>query len=355
VTLFNQNRSKFMVQKLLALDTFGMRVGRTQATASANTALTGMMTRYDPLPIVGTMVRRIARQKHYESKPLATRILNGRIAYRAKQKIDLQLEQQMVAARQRLESRVIQPLQEMSLSPEALSMYTTQDRIVMRGRLAGVDQMAAHSARPRALAESQLSLQIHESALNNFFAQMQLGGREVGLRSLIREIMDEWNMHSLEIPEEIQDDIKLILVDRQPVLVRCDQDRIRLDIAVKQLSTEFDRWRNFKVRVYYVPVTEGFSCDLRRDGVVELQSLGRHNLRGGDRLALAAIFTRVFSPNRPIKIINDRLKNDTRLANLNVEQCTVRDGWIGLSVCRDDQSQMSRRGPRPLPSTRTLR
>jgi hypothetical protein len=350
VTLLNRNKSHFNVQKLFSLDpNDGLHLGRTHASASAKTDLLGMRTRYDTFPLLGTMVRRIARQKHYESKPLATQILKDRIAFRLKQKIDKQLDVQMRAARERIEQNVIRPLHDMELEPEALAMYTTQDRIVLRGRLASSDQMAAFNSRPQALANSLLSIQLHESALNNFLAQMDLGGREVGIRDLVQEILNEWELNSVKIPEDIQNDIQITMTEHQPVRIRCEDNRIRIELSVRKLATEFDRWKNFRVTVHYIPLTDGFSCDLHRDGPVELKSLGKYSLRGSDRFALAAVFTKVFSPNRPIKIINDSLKNDPRMGTLNVEQFVIRDGWVGLSVCPRVGTQISRR-PSNLPA-----
>ena len=273
VTMFNQNKSRYIVQKLLTLDPDGMRASRTRASATAVTDLMGLQTDYDRLPLMGSMIRRVARQKHYESRDVTHRALGDRIALRVKERVDAQLAQEMVKAQQRLEDQLLRPLEQMDLAPEALAMYTTEDRAVLRGRLASDDQLAAFTPRPQALAHNLLSVQLHESAINNFFDKLQLEGRTVELRSLIREILDEWDLQSMAVPEEIPDGVELVMADQHPLAIRCDDDRIRFELTIRELSFERSRWRNFKVIVYYVPVTEAFSCDLQRDGIVRIRSL----------------------------------------------------------------------------------
>lgn len=332
IVMFNQNRSRYIVSKLFAFDTAGMHVGATRADAEAATSLRGMTTKYDALPLVGPMFRRVARQRHQESKPLTQRIIGDRVASKVKRITDAKLEEQIVQARQRLEQSVVQPLQEMDLQPEALAMQTTEDRVVIRGRLAGGDQIAAFTTRPRAISENLCSIQVHESAVNNLIDRLGLNGRTVEVRALFRELLDQWDMQNTPVPEEIPEDVELTMAEERPVSIRCQDDRLLFSMRVKRLKSPRGQWGNFEVLAAFAPQTDGFRCDLVRDGSLEISSIGSRPLSGKNRIAISAIFTKVFSKNQKLKLINEELSNDPRLANLDLDQVVIRDGWVGVSV-----------------------
>jgi hypothetical protein len=344
IVMFNQNRSRYLVSKLFAFNEGGMQVGTTRANAEAATSLRGMTTKYDALPLVGPMFRRIAQQRHQETKPLTQRIIGDRVAARVKQMTDAKLEEQMIQARQRLEQSIVQPLQEMELQPEALAMQTTEDRIVVRGRLAGGDQIAAFTTRPRAVSENLCSIQVHESAMNNLIDRLSLSGRTVELRTLIREILDQWDLKDTPIPEEVPENVQLTMAEDRPVEIRCRDDQLTFAIRVKRLNSPNGTWKNFEVQARFVPQTDGFRCDLVRDGNLEIASIGNRPLGGRARFALSAIFTRVFSKNQRLPLINEELSNDPRLANLDVDQVVIRDGWVGVSVGEKTPTVTAHRG-----------
>ena len=66
-----------------------------------------------------------------------------------------------------------------------------------------------------------------------------------------------------------------------------------------------------------------------RDGVVELAG---SKLRLGDQIALRGIFSKVFSKNRPVNIINKQLTRHPKMRDLQVTQFTIENGWIGIAL-----------------------
>ena len=148
VTLLNRNDSQFYIEKLFVIDTDGLRVGRSNARASGDTNLIGLRTQFDSLPLLGPLVRRIAKQKHLESKPQARRIFENLVALRTSEQIDARASQQIAEAQQRAEERIINRLKSLDLNPATVSTMATNDRLTYRGRLAGEHQLAAYTVRP---------------------------------------------------------------------------------------------------------------------------------------------------------------------------------------------------------------
>lgn len=351
VTMFNHNNSHYLIEKFLSFDGLGWRVGNSQGNTSADTRLLGMQTQYDAFPLIGTMVRRIANQRHQETKSLTRQIISQRVENKVKKRIDAKLEEQMAQTGRRLDQKIMEPLREMELDPETLRMYTTAERVVVHGRLAGQDQLGAFSARPRAVADSLLSFQMHESAANNLIDRLNLKGRDVELKVLIRELLDQWDLQSVAIPADIPDGLRVTLAKEQPVAVRCDDDQVQIAMRIRRFVGEKGRkFQNFEVRARFVPQADGFRCDLVRDGSLEIRSISRRSLGRTDRFAISAIFTRVFSKNQRFALINKELSDDPRLASLDIDQVVIRDGWIGVSVGERPTPQVARR-PSPSHST----
>ena len=69
-----------------------------------------------------------------------------------------------------------------------------KDRMTLRGRLASPDQLASNTARPQARADSLLSIQVHESAMNNFVSQLGLEGRQGPLEEVVADVVKRAGM-----------------------------------------------------------------------------------------------------------------------------------------------------------------
>ena len=334
VTLTNRNRARFFVQKMLLMDPRGLRMGQSQSAASGWTNITGLRTRFDTFPIVGPLVRRAAQKQAFETRDLARNEFESRVAVRARNQLDRELQQQVSTATDKLRSRLIDPMDRLGLNPTALAMQTTQDRMTLRGRLASADQLASNTARPQARADSLLSIQVHESAMNNFVSQLELAGRQGPLEEVVADVVKRAGMDEFKLPEDVPEGVKIKLADTDPFRFSFRDGKIRLAIRFAGLKYNRSAWRNFEVRAHYVPQTNGFQCDLHRDGCIEL--IG--SMKPRHQIALRGIFTKVLSKNRPIKLVNPELAKDARMALLDVNQFVVRDGWVGVSVGQQTQS-----------------
>ena len=327
VTLLNRNNSRFHVRKVVLLDRNGPRYGQSQAIASGHSNLLGLRTTYDNLPIIGPMVRRMARKQHSQQAGLARKIFVNRVEQEARQRVDQQIESELARARKRLEQKLIAPMRRLDLNPQVIEMQTRQGRMVVRGRLAADHQLAAFTARPQAYLGSLLTMQVHESALNNFLGQLQLDGRQADLKELYEEVTAKLQLDEPKEPEDIPENVTIRFANRDAVRVSIDDGVVRLKLRIKHLSIQDDRsFKNFEVTADYRPFrdeTGGVEFYFSRDRGISLSKR---------KLALRAIFTKVLSQNRKIYLVNPELASDHRFAHLNVTQMEISDGWIGLSV-----------------------
>jgi len=348
VTFFSEGASTYQAGKPLQVDRQrGLLFGRAAALARSDSQLTGMESSYDRVPLIGWLVRNIAERQHRDQAGNVRGEVEDRVADNARHRLDQEVQQRLARAQENLQRDVVQPLAQLGLEPITLDMKTTADRVIARCRLAGDHQLAAYTARPRALDDSWLSLQVHQSALNNLLDQVPLHGAHGELRELVTQIARQMQLATPQLPEDLPEEVFVRLAEQDPVRVICADGHLRLEIRIAELATGDRRWRNFTVRGYYLPDPSQREADLVRDGSIELVG-PRMGLR--DQVALRGIFTRVLSRNQRLSLLQGRLAEHPKLADLRVTQFVVTDGWLGISVGRSDgrrERVASERGSAP--------
>lgn len=328
-TLYTAGQSSFLVRKLAVIDAQGFRT--KPAVSDAETYyqdLVSVETSYDRLPIIGPMARNMARSQHEESRGQAQMEVEDRLESRAREEFEARVEPRLKKARQDFDRKVVSPLARLSLDLTPIDLSTTSERVIARLRVSGEDQIGAHTPRPKALSDSLLSLQLHDSALNNAIQRLDLAGRKFTIAELTLWVTEKLGMPPVNLPEDLPDDVSITFADEDAVRLHCDGGRMEVCLAVAELTQRRNHWRNFIVRAYYKPEIASPQARLVRDGGIELDG---PSIKGKPELMLRGIFSKALSKNRPWNLLNEKLAGDRRLRDLEVSQFTLEDGWIGLS------------------------
>jgi hypothetical protein len=328
-TFFNSSFYEFRASKTLMVNRRGVTVRNAEAQADSATALRGFQTEFDRVPLVGRLARRIARNQHDDRVHEAQHEAEFRLETRARERLDEEVHTRLEDIEGDFRRRVMGPLNQLRLYPTALDMHTTSERLVIRYRLAGDHQLGAHTPRPQAPSDSLLSVQVHESVLNNTIDQLELAGQPATLPDLFRRLAGRFARSDLEVSDDIPSDVTIRFAEQDPIRTSFADGRVRLTMRIAELNSRRKSWRNFAVRTYYVPDPSQLQANLVREGVVELAG---QRLRLGDQIALRGIFSKVFSKNRPMNIINTRLARQPGLTDLQVTQFVISDGWIGVAL-----------------------
>lgn len=328
-TFYNDGVSEFNATKTLVVNGDGVKVELADADADSASELTGFQTQYDSVPVVGLLARAIARQQHDDRYFDAQAATEYRLEEKARERLDQEVHLRLEEMERDFEDKILQPFNALKLRPQPLDMHTTDQRLVVRYRLAGSHQLGAHTPRPQAPSDSLLSVQLHETVLNNVVEQLNLDGSREDLRGMYRRIAAQFGQPDLEVPEDIPEGITIQFADREAVRFQFENDRVALNVRIAELSNGRRSWRNFQVRAHYAPDPTQLEANLVRDSYIELPN---SRLRLGDQIALRGVFSKVFSKSRPISVVNKRLARHPRMSDLQVTQFTVKDGWIGVAL-----------------------
>ena len=316
--------------------------GGTVVAVESNTRLRGVETDYDSVPLVGSLVREIALSRYQSLAPQAKQIQQGQIRSEVSSEVDEQVNRQLGEASERFTRHLLGPLGSLGLSPMVVDMQTTSNRLTARYRIGGDWQLAAFTPRPRAPYDSLLSLQVHQSALNNTLETVLPAGEAKTIEEIATDLKELFAVEQLGLPSDEEDDHDLgadtviQFAATRPVTIEIEDDVLWITLRVMRLSREGGiDLRRFIVRAAYRCEVEGLSARLVRDGHLRISGPGM-SMR--ERLPVRAIFNKVFSTRRPLPLTPQGLAEHPAMEGLAITQLELRDGWIGLAI-----------GPEPVP------
>ena len=328
VTFMNQGAAQFCVQKRIVVDTAGIHAEPAAAAVDSNSTVAAMRTDYDNIPLVRSIVRNYAMSQRQQKEGQANQEAEEKIRQSACSRVDSQVEPRLVQVEQNFRDRVLEPLKKLGLDPAVATLETTETRLTVRSRLAGTDQLAAYTPRPDAPADSLASLQLHESAANNLLDHLDLAGRTFTLPELLHHLNEKLSRAAKPLPQDLPDGVDVTFAKDAPMRVRCSGGRIELVLNIAEIRQGKHRWHDFEVRATYRPEMHGLAADFQRDGSIELGGL----YKGKTEVALRGIFSKVLSRERKINLMPSVVTDDPRLADLQVTQLVVEDGWIGVAI-----------------------
>jgi hypothetical protein len=339
-TFYNEGRSTFLVRKLMVLGPRGLVVWPAVAEAENNFSyLVSLETDFDGVPLVGPLVRTIARNQHDDARGQARMETEYKVALRARNQLDNEVKPRIDNAVEDWEQKQLATLKRLKLEMEPVALATTEERIVARVRLANHEQLGAHTPRPRAPADSWLSMQLHQSAMNNVIEGLDLNGRKFTLPELFVWIAEKLDQPKLAQLDDIPDDVSLTFADQDGVRLKCEDGGIEVTFAFARMTRGRKVWRNFTVRSVYRPEAQGLEPRFVRDDVIHLDG----SLRGKVEPGIRAIFSRVLSKNRDLRLLDEKMTSDPRMKDLRISQFISEDGWLGLAYSPQRDAKLTRR------------
>lgn len=328
-TFLTNSLGWYIARKPLELGLDGIEASPAEVRVSSDLRLRGVRTDFDGLPLLGTLASSVARSQHAQNRPAANAEIRARIYQEAKSRIDREADERLAEVSDRLRAKLLEPMRRLRLDPVVVDAQTTEDRLNMRVRLAGEDQLGSHTPRPRAPGDSLASFQVHESAINNVLDRLDLDGRTFTLAELSRHVADRLNNEGWLNTTPEHEEVSITFAASNAVSVRCEEGRIGIVLLIDRLRQDRRVWRNFQVQAFYRPETQNISAELVRDGVIQLSG---DRLPLGAQIALRGIFVRIFSPRRPWDLLPRPIAENPNLADLEITQFTIDDGWVGLAL-----------------------
>lgn len=351
VTVHNVGNSRFKVMKRLVFGRYGVSEESAQTSSEINQQVVGIRSRMDGVPLLGWLTRRVAQQKIQQQAPATEQIAKSKLETQATERFEEEVHTNLMQLRNYLKTKVLEPLIAMDLDPDPVVSKTTSDQIEMRYRLAGRDQMAANSIRPDPLPGSLMSLQVHESAINNMVKRIEIAGKDFNPLELQQHLQRVLGVNLFASAHQIDQKVEFQFAPFDPVRVDFESNQIVLSINLKSLRiNNGKRWKNLQVKTRYNPIARGMVFELTQDenGI----SLKGKKLNVGDQIAIRAVCTKLFEKKMGFSALPASLAEKLGTGPLGINQLIVSEGWVGISI--NDGRRVARRNHLPqYPEART--
>lgn len=332
--ILNQGLAQFQVTKQITVDDNGID-GSRKATAdtSAHQLLVGVQSKLDHMPMLGNIARKMAEKRVREQAPESNQIFRRKVTRSAVERVESEMSQQIAKVEAAATENLLQPLLALELDPEPLQLATTPERIVMRYRLAGRDQMAANTARPQETGNSLLSFQVHQSLINNAIARLELGGETFNSDSLAEHLQQKLGLEKKPLANGDKEDrdaeftfdkfdpIKIDFVDNR-MLITLNFDE--LNVAGKTTL------RKVPMTVGYAITTDGLKVHLHQDETRKVLGTARH--RFGEKAAISVVMNVLFDEHYELDALPAKFRNYPQARSLTVSQLVIDDGWMGVAL-----------------------
>jgi hypothetical protein len=323
----------------------GLAIAPARGNAATRAQLADIETSFDSVPIMGSLVRSIARNQHDDSRAEASREASGKIVGRACREVDRESGPKLEEMAARIRARIWQPLVGLGLEPTPVALETTADVASLRLRLAAESQLAAHTPRPRAPADALVSLQVHDSVANNACERFGLAGRRLELPELARLVCERMGIEP-RVPDDLPDGVAVTFAQVAPLRIECRDGLVHVRVALDAIESGRRNWYDLVAQVAYKPVAAGPQVFLEREGPVRI---GGPDHEGRMEIALRTIFGKIFAKERPIALFPEQVAANPRLAGVRAVQAVATDGWLGIALAEPPETTAA--GPTSLSPT----
>ncbi len=333
--LHNQSYATYLGKKTIEWRDSGVAYSPASVGADTINQLASVETNVDFVPFVGGVAREMVRGQ-YELKREAIRAeMRGKVSQEARQRIDKEANERFDALNARLQENFFARMNKLGLSLKTQRSRTTEDWLLASLRLGSDYSLGCQSTEPATLDGAFADVKLHESSVNAYLAQLNLGGRESSPKETLNYLAEKLDRPALRDVELEENDLRFTFAKSDPVVVRFFEDQIRLKLNFAKMALGDQEWEDLEVEVAFRPsVTPDGQPTVTRDGVVEIY--GPANIRS--LLPLRAIFSKVFPAQKSFDLKPEIFQTDERFAGLKLGLCRIARGWFAISVVRDDST-----------------
>lgn len=339
VSVFSNGHSVFNATTPLIIRPNGYHIGQTHVDVSGSQQLRGIRSRYERWPLLGSLVHGIAESRFQDARPAAEKISENQIRDQVSTEMQSQLNEKSQAAEARLDEFVFGPLGRLNLDPKVIDLKTTRSRLVARYRLAGDWQLASNTPRPRAWSDSWMSLQVHQSAINNTMERLMPTGQSKTIEQFYTQTMELFGRDAKALPEDVPAGAMIEFASTRPVTIEIENGKMWLTLRVVSLSQgEGPSLRRFIVRAAYRPEIDGLDAKLVRDGHLSISGPGM-SMR--QRIPIRAVFNKILAEGRSIPLTTPKLIEHPATNGLAISQLELRDGWLALAISPETSTRIA--------------
>ncbi|MDO5580743.1 MAG: hypothetical protein Q4G69_06380 [Planctomycetia bacterium] len=329
-TLYNQSFSTYVGRKELEWKKYGILYSPTEVFVNLSNELSGVQTDMDFVPLLGDLIKEVAKGQYELQQPDIQRITQDRIKREVRQRIDQEANARFDATNTRLKERFFGHLDRLGLDLNLQKSRTTEEWILASLRLETNQSLGSQTVEPPTMPGAFADLKVHESTINTFLSRLELQGKIMNVEELLTHLGNRLQtpfFKNLKLEENANLYFEMARMD--PITVRFYEDRILLRLALSAIEWEGRIFEGIKVTVSFRPFEDGSGRPaLIRDGMVRID--GPMNIRA--QILLRSIFSKVFPTNEITSLVPPFFERDKRFTGLSTGLCRISRRWFCISI-----------------------
>ncbi len=304
------------------------------------------------------LVSRIGWNRARQSEHQAEAIASDHAEDRIQDHFNDEVNDEVSKLRQRYEDEYRRPLERRGEVPEHIRFSTGKSSLNVEVTQANRSQLGAQGAPPAAGESHDMTMRLHESAVNNYSASL-LGGATATQTTpdedlkfnveLPKWMKRMWNNRKTEATDdaaakdEAFKEYAMTLRDGRPLSVKFTDDKVQLTLHISELNTGDKSFADWDVTGTYAPELKDGHVALHREGkLVMLPSDFSGKLdtqQTAERANLEKEFDKRSAQGKgfPQTIEFDPVKPEGKLAQsgpLDYHQFSSKDGWLVIGLDR---------------------
>lgn len=304
------------------------------------------------------LVSRIGWQRARQSERQAEAIAADHAEDRVERRFNSEVNDAVRKMRTRYEEEYRRPLERRGEVPEHIRFSTGKDWLGVEVTQASRSQLGASGEPPSAESPHDMTMRLHESAVNNYTANI-LGGAtatqkspdedikfNVDLPKFMRRMWQNRKTEATDDPTAKDEPFKeyaMTLRDGRPLSVKFTDGNVKLTLHIAELQSGDKSFAEWDVTGTYKPELTDGGVVLRREGKLEMlpsDFSGRLDTQQtAERANLEKEFDRRSAQGKgfPQTIELDPVKPEGKLAKagpLEYRQFTSNDGWLVIGLDR---------------------
>lgn len=249
VRVHQQNRTELHGRKPVIFDSDGFHALSAESTVSTSGVVTGLGTTFSGR-LRDQAARRRAREQIGQQKPRAEAIMEGRQASRLNGELDRLTEARLADANAKLKAKIFHPLIRLDAFPGRFDTKTSEDQLLLTVRQATASQLAAPGDPPPLSDDTDLTLQLHRSAVENAAAHV-LAGRTISAEEMA-EMARQMAGESDQAPAPAAvEQIAVTLAETGPLTLRIDDGQVALTVRGRRFIARNRSYPAMNVTVRY--------------------------------------------------------------------------------------------------------
>ena len=161
--------------------------GPASIDVDVNSRTVSVNTKYDGIPIIGGIIRNIARKEVAKSKGQSEAITRDKLTEEALPKFDEEVNTQLAELNATL-NKTLASLDKKGVGPESISARSSSNQIGVSSRTMGVARLGGSAQPPMPISATGLAVQLHETTLNNTIDALGFNGRSIAEDDVLAEL-----------------------------------------------------------------------------------------------------------------------------------------------------------------------